>query len=85
MLDYLQYKNTISMSLSNIDLTNPHWEIRYPLIGTSLPTDHGYCLYSAISHKIPTAHEQANWSMATIGGKPNGQREILSIELAWQD
>lgn len=65
------------MASLTIDLTNPHWEIRYPLIGTSLPTDHGYRLYSAISHKIPAAHEQTNWSMSTIGGKPNGQREIL--------
>jgi CRISPR-associated protein Cas6 len=65
------------VSSLTIDLTNPHWEIRYPLIGISLPTDHGYRLYSAISHKIPAAHEQTNWSMSTIGGKPNGQREIL--------
>jgi CRISPR-associated protein Cas6 len=63
-----------------IDLTKPHWELRYPLIGTSLPTDHGYRLYSAISHKIPAVHELTNWSMATIGGQPNGHREILLTE-----
>jgi CRISPR-associated protein Cas6 len=62
------------------DLTSSYWELRYPLTGTLLPTDHGYRLYSAISHQIPAVHELTNWSMATIGGKPNGHREILLTE-----
>lgn len=68
------------MPTSTKDPTSPYWELRYPLIGTSLPTDHGYRLYSAISHQISAVHELTNWSMATIGGEPNGHREIALTE-----
>ncbi len=64
------------MSLTK-DLTNTHWELRYPLIGKLLPADHGYRLYSAMSRIVPIIHEQNGWRMATIGGTPNGKREII--------
>jgi CRISPR-associated protein Cas6 len=70
----------LRLSNSIKDPTSPYWELRYPLIGTLLPTDHGYRIYSAISHKISAVHELTNWSMATIGGKPNGHREIVLNE-----
>ena len=62
---------------STKDLTNTYWEIRYPLIGKLLPADHGYRLYAAMSRIAPIIHEQTGWRMATIGGTPNGQREII--------
>jgi CRISPR-associated protein Cas6 len=32
-------------------------EMRYPVLGTTLPTDHGYPLFSAISRLIPWVHQ----------------------------
>ena len=69
------------MSNFTKDPTSPYWELRYSLIGTLLPTDHGYRLYSAISDQISEVHKPTtNWSMATIGGQPNGNREIILTE-----
>jgi CRISPR-associated protein Cas6 len=62
---------------STKDLTNTHWELRYPLVGKSLPADHGYRLYGAMSRIVPMIHEQNGWRMATISGTPNAQRKIV--------
>lgn len=65
---------------SNKDLTNSYWELRYPLIGKSLPADHGHRLYGAMSRIVPTIHQpndSSSWRMATIAGKLNGRGEIL--------
>ena len=76
---------------STKDLTNTHWELRYPLVGKLLPADHGYRLYGAMSRIVPIIHEQTGWRMATIGGTPNGQREViltpnsrLRIRTSWE-
>lgn len=76
---------------STKDLTNTHWELRYPLVGKLLPADHGYRLYGAMSRIVPIIHEQTGWRMATIGGTPNGQREViltpnsrLRIRASWE-
>lgn len=73
------------------DLTNTYWELRYPLVGKSLPADHGHCLYGAMSRIVPTIHELNSWRMATIGGTLNGRGEItltehskLRIRAAWE-
>jgi CRISPR-associated protein Cas6 len=62
---------------STKDLTNTYWELRYPLIGKSLPADHGYRLYGAMSRIVPMIHEQNGWRMATISGTPNDRGEIV--------
>ena len=62
------------------DLTNTHWELRYPLVGKSLPADHGHRLYGAMSRIIPVVHESNSWRMATIGGTLNGRGEITLTE-----
>lgn len=62
---------------STKDLTDTYWELRYPLVGKLLPADHGYRLYGAMSRIVPIIHEQTGWRMATIGGTPNGQREVI--------
>ncbi|MDJ0593050.1 MAG: type I-MYXAN CRISPR-associated protein Cas6/Cmx6 [Pleurocapsa sp. MO_226.B13] len=62
---------------STKNLTNTHWELRYPLVGKSLPADHGHRLYGAMSRIAPAIHESNSWRMATIGGSLNGQGQIL--------
>ena len=65
---------------STKDLTNTHWELRYPLVGKSLPADHGHRLYGAMSRIVPAIHESNTWRMATIGGTLTGRGEIILTE-----
>lgn len=65
---------------STKDLTKSHWELRYSLVGKSLPADHGHPLYGAMSRIVPEVHESSSWRMATIGGTLNGKGEILLTE-----
>lgn len=65
---------------STKDLTNTHWELRYPLVGKSLPADHGHRLYGAMSRIVPEVHESNSWRMATIGGTLSGKGEITLTE-----
>src|SRR5262249_20911814 len=47
-------------------------ELQFPFTGTSLPSDHGYGLYGAISRIIPEAHS-ADWlAIETIPGVARG-------------
>lgn len=47
-------------------------DLHFPFVGTTLPTDHGYALYGAVSRLIPDAHE-ADWlSIETIPGIARG-------------
>ena len=47
-------------------------ELHFPFTGTTLPSDHGYGLYSSISRLIPEAHE-ADWlAIETLPGIARG-------------
>ena len=65
---------------STKDLTKSYWELRYPLVGKSLPADHGHKLYGAMSRIVPAIHESNDWRMATIGGTLTGRGEITLTE-----
>lgn len=57
-------------------------ELRFPVIGTALPSDHGYAMYSAISRLIPEAH-QADWlAVETVPGTARGDGGIHINERA---
>jgi CRISPR-associated endonuclease/helicase Cas3 len=47
-------------------------ELRFPVIGTALPSDHGYTMFSAIAKIIPEVHD-ADWiAVETIPGFARG-------------
>lgn len=46
-------------------------EVRFPIAGKSLPSDHGYGLCSAISHQIPGFHQEPLISLITASGFPD--------------
>lgn len=54
----------------------PYVELSFPVIGQTLPADHGYGLYSAIAHLCPEIHEQEGVSIQTIAGEPDKQGKI---------
>jgi CRISPR-associated protein Cas6 len=54
-------------------------ELRFTVAGQTIPVDHGYALYGAISRLIPAVHE-ADWlALDTIRGMP-GTHGILRID-----
>lgn len=49
-----------------------HVELKFPVIGTTLPADHAYAMYSAISRLVPEAHS-ADWlAIETVQGAARG-------------
>ena len=51
-------------------------ELRFPVIGTSLPSDHGYAMFASISRLIPEAHG-ADWlAVETVPGTLRGDGAI---------
>jgi CRISPR-associated endonuclease/helicase Cas3 len=49
-----------------------HVELRFPVIGTALPSDHGYSIFGAISKAIPELHA-ADWlAVETVAGAARG-------------
>src|SRR5262249_51353102 len=57
-------------------------ELKFPVIGSALPSQHGYPLFSAISKIIPEAHA-ADWlAIETIPGNARGDGVIQLNERA---
>ena len=55
-------------------------ELSFGVIAKTLPADHGYRLYSAISKQYPQLHDLAGLAFNTIPGKPNYKGEIELTE-----
>jgi CRISPR-associated protein Cas6 len=58
----------------------PHVELSFSIFGQTLPADHGYALYSCISHLCPQLHEQKWLILQTIMGIPDGKGKIYLTE-----
>src|SRR6266568_1013103 len=58
----------------------PLIELHFPVLGSALPADHGYALYSALSRVIPSVHEDHVVGIGPIGGQyvGNGRLQIDS-------
>jgi len=48
-------------------------DLWFPIVtGRTLPSDHGYAMYGAISRILPKLHEMDGWALHTLRGKPLG-------------
>jgi CRISPR-associated protein Cas6 len=55
----------------------PYVELGFPIVsGEILPADHGYGVYSAISHISGEIHDRDDINIQTISGKPDEQGKI---------
>jgi CRISPR-associated protein Cas6 len=54
----------------------PVIEIHFPLTGNTIPVDHSYMLYSAISRLIPEIHENPHIGLHPVNGNLTGNREL---------
>jgi len=57
-------------------MTQPFVELSFGVIGKTLPADHGYGLYSAISRQYPSLHDLESFAINTIPGDPKHDGEI---------
>lgn len=58
------------MLAHNSPLPNPYIDLKFPVSGHTIPLNHGYPLYSAISHQFPVIHDLTTLSIHPITGKP---------------
>jgi CRISPR-associated protein Cas6 len=54
----------------------PLIELHFPVLGSALPADHGYALYSALSRMIPSLHEDHAVGIGPIGGQYVGKGRL---------
>ena len=50
----------------------PFVDVAFPLKGKSLPLDHGYGLFGAVSRVLPVVHQQESWGLFPVHGKRAG-------------
>ncbi len=55
----------------------PHVDLAFRLVGTKLPVDHGYALYSAINRLIPELHDAKSVGVHPIRGRYSGEGNLL--------
>jgi CRISPR-associated protein Cas6 len=56
----------------------PLVDLIFPVLGTTLPTDHAYLLYAALSRRIPRFHDPASrMRFASINGLGGGKGQLL--------
>ena len=57
-------------------------ELKFPVLGSSLPSDHGYAVYSCVSRLIPQVHEGDWLAIDTMPGTSRGDGVIVINERA---
>lgn len=68
---------TIQEDKADVTALNlPYVELSFGVVGQTLPADHGYGLYSAISKICPILHGQEGISIQTITGMPDRRGKI---------
>jgi CRISPR-associated protein Cas6 len=55
----------------------PHVDLAFRIVGRTIPVDHGYSLYSAISHIIPEIHASKETGVHPIRGIYSGDGALL--------
>jgi CRISPR-associated protein Cas6 len=56
-----------------------HVDAAFPLVGKSLPLDHGYLLFSAVSRILPALHERKAWGLHPVLGRRVGPGQLELI------
>lgn len=46
-----------------------HFDLHFPVLGTLIPSDHGYALFSALSRRIPALHQTNEIFFDTLAGR----------------
>lgn len=54
----------------------PHVDLAFRVVGTTLPVDHGYALYSAINRVVPALHDARDIGVQPIRGRYVGEGNL---------
>ncbi|MBI1893417.1 MAG: type I-MYXAN CRISPR-associated protein Cas6/Cmx6 [Candidatus Rokubacteria bacterium] len=54
----------------------PHVDLAFRVMGTTLPVDHGYALYSAINRLVPALHDARDIGVHPIRGRYVGEGNL---------
>lgn len=54
-------------------------DVAFPLKGKSLPLDHGYALFGAVSRVLPVLHREEGWGLFPVHGKRTGPGELTLL------
>lgn len=57
-------------SIATATLNSPYIIVRFPVQGRTLPADHGYALYAAITTHLPALHNSQGVAVELISGIP---------------
>lgn len=60
--------------------TTPYVDLRFKILGDTLPADHGYGLYAALTHWNEVIHNLEGLSIQTITGIPDKKGKIYLTE-----
>lgn len=52
-------------------------DLWYPAVGSSVPSDHGYAVYSALCRILPILHGKPWWGLHTFHGQRDGEGRLL--------
>ena len=55
-------------------------DLRFRVFGSTIPADHGYALYSALSKILPELHEANEIGIHPINGTLGGKRDLVLTE-----
>lgn len=58
----------------------PYVDLAFRIVGNTIPVDHGYALYSAISHVVPEVHGARNIGVHPIRGVYHGNGTLRLAE-----
>lgn len=51
----------------------------FPITGSTLPLDHAYALFAALSRRLPALHERTTWGLHPIRGR-RLDRDVLALD-----
>jgi CRISPR-associated protein Cas6 len=63
--------------------TPPIVDAAFVLRGSSLPLDHGYLLFAALSRLVPALHERAHWGVHPVFGLRTSPGVLALNERSW--
>lgn len=62
-----------------MDIRHSIVDLGFPLLGTTIPADHAFCLFSAISRLLPQLHGDRDIAIHPIRGTLVGQRMLALV------
>jgi CRISPR-associated protein Cas6 len=61
----------------------PVVDAAFPIRGASLPLDHGYTLFGALSRMVPALHQNASWGVHPVYGTQTAPGVLSLNRMSW--